>query len=157
MSLGIAATALLTLISLLPFGLNTLREAGNKQTESRILESVVESCRTAPWFSQSSGAGGSPVAAPQVNTFFFDQTGTELEDAADIDCNYVVRVFKGSATSSTGALSDNQYLRQLKVRITDRPDGYEESLANDNRAAGGYRERSVWVALLDQTGPLATP
>lgn len=149
-SLGIAATALLTLVSLLPFGLNTLRDAGNKQAESRIIQSVIDGYQTGSWVTEHPENGG--TTNPQERIFFFDQTGTELPDGADTECNYVARVLIDEAPSLKGDVSSNQYLRQLMVRITDRPVDYKKILSDDDHAAGGYRESNVLIALLNQTG-----
>lgn len=148
--MGIAATALLTLISLLPFGLDTLRDSSNKQAEARILQTVMDRYQTGVWLDESATGGGRSVQM-QDCTLFFDQTGAEVADATGLDCNYAVQVKVGTEPSLQGDHEANPYLRQLRVRVTDRLNNYTQSLAD---GSGKYRERSVWVALLEQTGPL---
>ncbi|WP_009959406.1 Verru_Chthon cassette protein B [Verrucomicrobium spinosum] len=150
LAMGIAATALLTLISLLPFGLDTLRDSSNKQAEARILQTVMDRYQTGVWLDESA-TGGSRSVQMQDCTLFFDQTGAEVASATGVDCNYAVQVKVGTEPSLQGDNEANPYLRQLRVRVTDRLSNYTQSLAD---GSGKYRERSVWIALLEQTGPL---
>lgn len=150
LAMGIAATALLTLISLLPFGLDTLRDSSNKQAEARILQTVMDRYQTGVWLDESA-TGGNRNVQMQDCTLFFDQTGAEVPDATGLDCNYAVQVKVGTEPSLQGDNEANPYLRQLRVRVTDRLNNYTQSLAD---GSGKYRERSVWIALLEQTGPL---
>ncbi|TLD72642.1 Verru_Chthon cassette protein B [Phragmitibacter flavus] len=149
LSLGIAATALLTLISLLPMGLDTLRDSSNKQAEARIVQSIMDRYQTSGWLEQDDGGGRGSVL--QDRTLFFDQTGTEVANAADFDCNYAVQISVGNTPTLRGDARANDYLRRLIVRITDNAKNYQSALSN---GSGKYRERSVWIALLEQTGPL---
>ncbi|HSJ01492.1 MAG: Verru_Chthon cassette protein B [Verrucomicrobium sp.] len=150
LSLGIASIALLTLVSLLPFGLDTLRGSSNRQAEARITQSVLAGYQSQDWSVQNAGA--SVRFTPGTKTLFFDQTGTELTENSR-ECCYVVQVQVGTAPSVHGDTQSNQYLRQLRVRITDRPADYANALRD---GSGLYRERSTWIALLEKTNPLAS-
>jgi uncharacterized protein (TIGR02598 family) len=150
LAMGIAATALLTLLSLLPFGLDTLRDSSNKQAEARILQSVLDRYQTGVSFEQDA-PGGPRKLQLQDCMLFFDQTGGQVPDAAGLDCNYAVQVHVGTEPSLQGDSDANPYLRQLRVRVTNRLTNYQQSFVD---GSGHYRERSVWIALLEQTGPL---
>ena len=83
LSMGIAATALLTLISLLPMGLDTLRSSSQKQAEARIIQAVMDRYQTGAWLEQNGSTGMTSVQLKD-STLFFAQTGTEVESAADV-------------------------------------------------------------------------
>ncbi|RBP46252.1 uncharacterized protein (TIGR02598 family) [Roseimicrobium gellanilyticum] len=153
LSLGIATTALLTLISLLPFGLDTLRESSSKQAEARILQSVLDRYQSGIWMEKDS-AGGTGNVLLKDRLLYFDQTGTEMEDASSVECDYVVQIHIDGPPTLHGDASDNPYLRRVRVRVSDRPNDPQRAFAD---GSGHYHEHSVWIALLDQTGPLMGP
>jgi uncharacterized protein (TIGR02598 family) len=148
--MGIAATALITLVALLPVGLDTLRDSSAKQAEARIVQTILDRYQTGGWLEQAA-AGGTRELLLKDRTLYFDQTGSEVESAAAIDCNYAVRVSVGTAPTLQGDAQSNEYLRQVRVRIAHSALNLDTALAE---GSGMYRERSVWIALLEQTGPL---
>lgn len=149
LSLGIATVSLLTLISLLPVGLDSLRKSGNLQAEARITQAVLSSYQMEDGSGLSTG-GGTPNLVDRM--LFFDQAGTELEKYSN-ECGYVVQVKIGDAPSVQGDGGANPYLRQIRLRITDSIQDYESALADGSHL---YHERSTWIALLEKTGPPAT-
>jgi uncharacterized protein (TIGR02598 family) len=99
-------------------------------------------------------AGGTRKELLEDRLLFFDQTGTELESASNVECNYVVQIHVGDPPTLQGDARDNPYLRRVRIRVSDRPTDPQKALADGSKH---YHEHSVWIALLDQTGPLAGP
>jgi uncharacterized protein (TIGR02598 family) len=150
LSVGIATICLLTLLGMVPFGLDTIRESANRQAEARMVQSITTFFQTTPWVTQDKGSGTTTIELKD-KLFFFDQTGAEVANAADIDRMYVVEA-KVDVMPPTlqGDNWANPYLRKLRLRFTDRTN-YAEALKDDSKH---FTQRTVWVANLEQTGPV---
>ena len=150
MSVGIATICLLTLLGMIPFGLDSIRASANRQAEARMVQTITTFYQTTPWVTQDKGSGSNTIELKD-KLFFFDQTGAEVTNAEDIDRMYVVEA-KVDIIPPTlqGDNWANPYLRKLRLRFTDRPN-YTEALKDDSKQ---YNQRAVWVANLEQTGPL---
>jgi uncharacterized protein (TIGR02598 family) len=150
LSVGIATIALLTLLGMVPFGLDTIRASANKQAEARMVQTITTFYQTTPWVTQDGGSGSTKIELKD-KMFFFDQTGAEVQNADAADRMYTVEA-KVEPTPPTlqGDNWGNPYLRRLRLRFTDRPN-YTEALKDNSKQ---FSQRAVWVANLEQTGPM---
>jgi uncharacterized protein (TIGR02598 family) len=152
-SVCICATCLLTLLGLMPFGLDTLRDSASRQAETRMIQSITSNYQMTTWFKQDASSGAQQLIL-QDKTFFFDQTGTELASDSDPTRMYVVQATViTTAPTLTGDTAANSYLRQLRLRFTDRQ-AYAAALKDNS---GQYHERVIWIADLEQTGTALKP
>lgn len=144
LAVGLCVFCLMPLFSLLPYGLESMRTSATRQAEARIIQSIITHYQMAAWMIRH--ADGSRSVALEENDFFFDQSGTEVTGAGDPQRLYAVRV-TFAVTGAAGA--GHPYLRQAVLTISDQPD-YAQAWQ-----AGRCRQRPVWIANLEQTGPLA--
>lgn len=151
LSVGIATICLLTLMGMVPFGLDSIRNSANKQAEARMVQTITSFFQTTPWVTQDKGSGKTTIELKD-KMFFFDQTGAEVPTADDADRMYTVEAkVEQVAPTIQGDNWGNPYLRKLRLRFTDRPN-YAEALKDNSKQ---FTQRSVWVANLEQTGPMA--
>lgn len=139
-ALGIVSIAVLTLVALIPTGLDDLRKSSMKQAEARIIQSVVGTYQMISW-----GTPGSSMTLPDKE-FYFDIRGTALKKG-DFDHAITAKtVVEKTAPTLSGDSSPSKHLRKLRVLITSQvnnPDAF-----NDPNL---HQERSVVVANLEQT------
>jgi len=88
LSMGIAAVCLMTLLAMLPYGLDTLRTSANRQAEARMSQTIVAYYQMTTWVKQT--PTGSRSIDLGSRTFYFDQTGTEISSPSDPDRAYAV-------------------------------------------------------------------
>jgi uncharacterized protein (TIGR02598 family) len=151
-SVGIATICILTLLGLVPFGLETLRSSANRQAEARMIQAITASYQMTTWIKQGADGGRQVVLADRL--FYFDQTGTELGAATDPARLYTVQAKVDAAVPRlAGDAVDNPYLRKLNLRFTARQD-YEEAFKD---GSGQYTERPAWIVNVEQTGPVPVP
>lgn len=148
-SVGIATISTLVLLGLVPYGLDNLHRSASRQAEARITQTISSHYQMTTWIDQNTS--GERRTVLQDKTFFFDQTGTELTDGSHPDRLYTVQATLNPAIPRLeGDTGENPYLRRLTLRFTDRPD--HATALRDN--SGQYTERPVWIANIEQTGPL---
>ena len=101
LAISIAATALLTLLALLPAGLDASREAARCSAEARILACLRQQC----------------AAAALTGDFYFDSLGRPLSSRT-ADAAFAVRVAPAVAVPLPGdAIST---LRSFRITLSDR-------------------------------------
>lgn len=148
-SVGIATICLLTLLGLVPFGLDTLRSSANRQAEARMIQTIVSDYQTATWIKQDGGGVRSNILADKV--FYFDQTGTPVASVTDAARMYAVQATVDKTEPKlTGDALTNPYLRRLNLRFTGDRDPDKAFV----EGSGRYTERPTWVVNVEQTGPL---
>lgn len=149
-SVGIATICILTLLGLVPFGLDTLRTSANRQAEARMIQTIVADYQMATWIKQDGGGARQVILADK--TFFFDQTGTQVTSGEDPNRMYSVQAKVNTTEPKlSGDPRSNPYLRRLNLRFTGDKD-YSKALVDNS---GKYTERPTWIANVEQTGALA--
>ncbi|HSJ03745.1 MAG TPA: Verru_Chthon cassette protein B [Verrucomicrobium sp.] len=121
LAVGIAATTVVLLISLLPSGLDQMRASSNQMATARILRWISQDLQMRDfdeWANTASGiiykfdAGGDPVQGGKVD---------------DVSSIYTVQVSPEVSGSTSGVdlpgNARNGYLRQAIVAISDRTSG----------------------------------
>ena len=115
-AVGITATVIMTLLALLPIGLDKLRSASLTTSEAQIRQTVVSNYKMLDWDEvedqATSGIG---------RDFYFDEQGAPVPQS-DENMLYGARVWVGENIKLSGDVLENEFLRQLTIHITDRPD-----------------------------------
>ncbi len=101
LAISIAATGLLTLLALLPAGLDASRDAAQRTVQTRILAHVREQCGV----------------AALAGDFYFDVMGRPLTSRT-ADAAFAVRVAAAAAVALPGDTSGT--LRSIRVALSDR-------------------------------------
>lgn len=116
---GIMALGVVTILGLLPHGLEMSRKTANEQAETRIVDQIVGEFQSTDW--------GSLDATP-VQTRYFDDQGLEITlDNQDFDVllNYVVQVnipdMDVQLPTNEDAQGANQNLRRVIVKMISAP------------------------------------
>lgn len=152
--IGIAAIAILPLVSLLPTGLNTLRQSTSRTAEARMLQAIAADYQMRVWVKASTGIE-TRIVELNGTDYYFDDAGLPATKGSR-EHIYTAKTLPnaaGPALNTDGSGGVNPYLRALKVRITDKT-GDDQALADNS---GLYWERSLLVANLEQTGPITIP
>ena len=115
-AVGITATVIMTLLALLPIGLDKLRSASLTTSEAQIRQSIVSNYKMLDWDEvedqAASGAG---------RDFYFDERGASVLQS-DENMLYGARVWVGDNIKLSGDVLENEFLRKLTIHITDRPE-----------------------------------
>jgi uncharacterized protein (TIGR02598 family) len=113
-ALGIASSCLLTLVALIPSGLDQVRQGERETATARVLQFVNTEYQMRPWadvLEQELGGGG--------EEFYFDHQGTQvsLNDKLAV---YGVRVQVFPAPLLPGAANPNPSLRSLHLSVSEK-------------------------------------
>lgn len=123
-AMAIVSFALLSIIGLLPTALSELNDAERRTAEARILQSLTADFELKPWAEVRNLASR--------ETYYFDIRGVRLRNLT-VDTHYAAQVSPMPADSNSGNTdqagelslpgegSAGDYLRRLRVSITDRP------------------------------------
>ena len=90
-ALGITAVALVSLMGMLPRGMETLRAAADKAIEGRIHQQILGEIQLTPWES-GGGGGGSPRDAFNKQVRYYDDQGIELAAKGGPSHVYTARI-----------------------------------------------------------------
>ncbi len=133
LAVGITALVVVTMVSLMPFGLETLREASGRAADARVLQALHGRYEMQDWASVEA-----QEAAGATRDFYFDDKGVAVEEA-DPTHLYTARVSIGPPPLVPGDGLENPYLRRMIVVISDRPpesgDPFEEGYATRTHSA----------------------
>src|SRR5690606_28035563 len=77
-AMAIAAVALVTLLGLIPQGMNTMREAGDQAIQGRIHQQLLNEIQMTPFEDKN---GTSLIDIYDKMEFFYDSQGEELSDS----------------------------------------------------------------------------
>jgi uncharacterized protein (TIGR02598 family) len=142
LALAIVAGAVLSVVAMLPIGLEDLRQSYMKQAEARIIQTFIADYEMKSW-----GKAGGDEMTLKDKTLYFDARGTVLPKAGVFD-----HVITAKATMQkewpklSGDPTPSRHVRRLDVKITqavNNPDAFENPQL--------YIQRSAWVANFDQT------
>ena len=123
LAVGIMALGVVTILGLLPHGMEVSRKTANELAESRIVDSIVGDLQGVKW-----GAGGLPETEVIGQNRYFDDQGLEIEpNDPDLEglLSYVVNVELPPMdvrvpTNQVGAPA-NVNLRRVVIRIISAP------------------------------------
>lgn len=150
--IGITALTLLPLVSLLPFGLDTLRKSASKSAEARMLQSIASDYQMRTWVPNAKGVDERVIKLDNTD-YHFDEAGLPTTPGS-FDHIYNARAIvvaeNGTILNQDHSGGPNRYLRRLNIRITS--DINNPLALNDNSDA--YWERPLLIANLEQTGTL---
>lgn len=131
-AVGIAAVGILTLVALVPFGLDSLKSSTANASEAKMIQSIVADFQMADWTVSSAGM------KPPNKEYYFAQHGVEV-DKDTFDHLYTAQVFvEDESPSMPGDSSANIYLRRLVIQIFGRD--------------GRKSRHETTLAFFDQTG-----
>jgi uncharacterized protein (TIGR02598 family) len=140
LALAIVAGAVLSIVAMLPIGMEDLRQSYMKQAEARIIQTFIADYEMKSW----GKAGASMTLADK--TLYFDQRGTVLPKAGVFG-----HVITAKATMQKewpklpGDPTPSRHARRLDVKITshlNNPRAFEDPKL--------HTQRSAWVANFDQ-------
>jgi len=80
-AMAIAAVAVVTLLGLIPQGMDTMRAAGDEAIQGRIHQQILNEIQMTP-FENKNGAPGSPLDKYNLE-FYYDAQGEELSDSSN--------------------------------------------------------------------------
>jgi uncharacterized protein (TIGR02598 family) len=123
-AMGIVATVLVALLALLPYGMDSIREAKSTQVQSRIANEILSELQVADWGSEPAY---SKLKQYDGVTRNYDSEGTLLADKADKnkqDTIYKVRIEVpvNEPVKLRGMGADSgRYVRRATVKIAFAP------------------------------------
>jgi uncharacterized protein (TIGR02598 family) len=101
-ALGITAIALVSLMGMLPKGMETLRRAADKAIEGRIHQQILGELQLTPWEAKGGGNGDPLVEKFDKEIRFYDDQGIELQEfeKGGVDHVYTARIHVPTPGSS---------------------------------------------------------
>jgi uncharacterized protein (TIGR02598 family) len=119
---GIMALGVVTILGLLPHGLELTRKTANEQAETRIVDQIVGELQTMNWAS---------MTVDQAKVRYFDDQGLELMqpngDTFKMQLNYVVQVnipeldVKLPTNDGDAVRQVNKSLRRVMIKMISAP------------------------------------
>jgi uncharacterized protein (TIGR02598 family) len=141
LALAIVAGAVLSIVAMLPIGLDDLRKSYSRQAEARIIQTFIADYEMKSW-----GKSGAEMTLAD-KTLYFDSRGTVLPRPGVFDHSFTAKgVMQKEWPKLPGDPTPSRHVRRLDVRITDRVN--DPSALTDPKH---YIQRSAWVANFDQT------
>lgn len=135
LAVAIATLAILTLLGLLPQGLEMSRKTGIMTTNSNILEQIVRDLENTEFAlvpSQNTSEGGAGAGAlAETSRRFFNDQGQEVEEDA-LDISYVAEIDFSQPAALPVAEQAQKYLRRVIIRIVPSANSSFE-FGEDNR------------------------
>lgn len=132
MAVGIAAVGILTLVALVPFGLDSLKSSAGHASEAKMIQTIVSDFQMVDWVKGPTGM------KPPDKEYYFAQHGIEVEKGT-FDHLYTAQVsVEDASPTMPGDTSSNVYLRRLVIRVLNR----------DGRTS----RHETTLAFFDQTG-----
>ena len=132
-AVAIAALAIVTILGVLPMGLDTIRAAGVKTASSRIQTQIAADLQLMDWGkADTTAAGWTRLAAALEDLWYFDDQANPIEPTAsgfDMRISYVARVrlsgqpasVPGEAPPASGSASsgNSQTRPDMKIVLVD--------------------------------------
>ncbi len=163
-ALAITAVALVTLMGMIPQGLQTMREAADQAIEARIHQQILSELQLTPYSSKTGSSDDSPLNDFDGQERYYDSQGIELLDfqAGKFEHVYTARIHLpensgGTMPESVGGESYNgvklpgsdepgtEFLRVVVVEITSLPyvDPFDWENENNQRHIHTYQTTLV--------------
>jgi uncharacterized protein (TIGR02598 family) len=111
MAVAIAALGIISLMGLMPQGLETSRKTGNLTAESRIMQSIVSDLESSDW---------TLLSGVDNSTRTFDEQGVRLSSADTAQTAYIAKINFGPSYvpgSITTTGTGEPYMQRLIVKI----------------------------------------
>lgn len=141
LALAIVAGAVLSIVAMLPIGMEDLRQSYMKQAEARIIQTFIADYEMKSW----GKAGASMTLADK--TLYFDQRGTVVPKAGAFEHTITAKAtMQKDWPKLSGDPTPSRHVRRLDVKITSHVN--DPQAFNDPKL---YTQRSAWVANFDQT------
>lgn len=141
LALAIVAGAVLSVVAMLPIGMESLRESYMQQAEARIIQTFIADYEMKSW-----GKAGAEMTLKD-KTLYFDARGTVLPKAGVFDHAITAKAtMQKDWPKLPGDPTPSRHVRRLDVKITqavNNPKAFEDPKL--------YIQRSAWVANFDQT------
>jgi len=137
-SVGIAATVMMTLLAIMPLGLDSLRSSASRMADARIIQAVAADYQMRDW-SKVKPSDEAPILMA------FDDRGTGVNHGSREHIYTAQIVLADDSPVLTGDTSGNPFLRRLRVRISERGD-----MADAFSIPAFYREHHVMVANIEK-------
>ena len=139
-AVGVVATVVLGLLAMLPLGMKMVQEGGERGAEARIKAAIAAVYQMVEWDEvEEQGASG------QERSYFFDMNGVRVEEA-DPEMLFEARALVLPAQARLpGDARDNQFLRQVRVRVAARPER-PDAFAEGDR----LMEFTAWVVKVNK-------
>ena len=140
-AIAIVSVSVLTLVGLLPGGIEDLRQSALKQAEARIIQTFVADYQMKSW-----GSAGANMQ-PQDKELYFDIRGTRISQKDTLD-----HAITGRATVDPekpqlfGDKSGSNHLRRVTILISDQVQN-TDAFTNPKL----HHVRSAWIVNYDQT------
>jgi uncharacterized protein (TIGR02598 family) len=141
LALAIVAGAVLSVVAMIPIGLDDLRQSYMKQAEARIIQTFIADYEMKSW-----GKAGNEMTLKD-KTLYFDARGTVLPKAGVFDHAITAKAtMQKEWPKLPGDPTPSRHVRRLDVKIT-------QAVNNTNAFEDPklYIQRSAWVANFDQT------
>lgn len=119
LAVGIMALGVVTILGLLPHGMEMSRKTANELAETRIIEQIVGEMQASDWTVLEANKG--------VERRYFDDQGLELAQGGDLVArlSYVaestVNELDVKLPSNAPSVQDNKNLRRVRVRVIGVP------------------------------------
>ena len=132
-AVGIVATVMLAMMSLLPLGISTLKDASVRQADARIVQTLVGVYQMQDWASVEQ-----QETTEAAKDFYFDEKGV-LVEKTDQTQLYTARVTIKGPPVVPGDTRENPFMRRMEIFISDRPlnlgDPFEEDYPTNEHTA----------------------
>lgn len=114
-SMGIAASVIVTLVGMIPLSLDALRQSSTVAAEARIVQSIAADYRMREWSEVllQQQQGGS-------KDFSFDGQGTRVKDGG-VTAIFTVRVTVDDAPALPGMEQTNPRMKSVRMLMTESP------------------------------------
>jgi uncharacterized protein (TIGR02598 family) len=123
-AMGIVATVLVALLALLPYGMDSIREAKSTQVQARIANEIISELQVADWGSEPAYT---KLARYNGQIRGYDSEGTLIEEKADKDKSDTIYKVKIEVPISEqmrlrGMPTDSgRYVRRVVVKVAFAP------------------------------------
>jgi len=128
-AMAIAAVALVTLLGLIPQGMNTMREAGDQAIMGRIHQQLLNEIQLTPF---DDSVGASLIDAYDGEEFYYDSQGEELSNTMDPASGGVGRE-KGSFT----------HIYTARISIPERGKKFPDSVGGASFGGVGFDGNTI--------------
>ncbi|HSJ02652.1 MAG TPA: Verru_Chthon cassette protein B [Verrucomicrobium sp.] len=112
LAVAVTATVAMSLLGLLPAGLDGMRQSANASAHARILQTLAGQCQMTSWAEITS-------TGYQSRTYAFDYQGGELDSAQESEATYLARAQVKAAPPLPGSADTNARLRLINIEIVN--------------------------------------
>ena len=137
-ALAIVAIACIPLIGMLPAGLKTMRDGRREVIEAEITRLLTNELSMSSWKETNN------LEDFENHDRYFDVDGVPLDD--ERRAAFTARIVVGEGTTLPGAPEPNAFLKQVEIRVTDKPAGLERRFTDPDF----HRVHSVLIAKMDK-------